>query len=231
MVSNYNIRCKPKRLKESNLMSAQCHDHSQDTTEGASDPRYRKILWIALALNAAMFVVELGAGFKSGSVSLLADAIDFFGDTANYAVTLVVLSSTLAWRAWAAVLKGLSMLGFGLFVLGRVSWSAMQGVMPEPATMGAIGLLALIVNVLVAALLYAYREGDANMRSVWLCSRNDAIGNIAVMLAALGVLGTHTAWPDLAVALVMGILAISGGWSVLAHARREIRSLPNSHSR
>jgi len=230
MVSNYNIRCKPKRLKESNLMSAQCHYHSQDTTEGASDPRYRKILWIALALNAAMFVVELGAGFKSGSVSLLADAIDFFGDAANYGVTLAVLSMGLAWRSWAAVLKGASMLGFGLFVLGRISWSAMQGVMPEPATMGAIGLLALIVNVLVAALLYAYREGDANMRSVWLCSRNDAIGNIAVMLAALGVAGTHTAWPDLAVALVMALLAISGGWSVLVHARRELRSLPNSNS-
>ncbi len=209
-------------------MSAHSHDHH--ASPGASDPRYRKILWIALVLNVAMFFVELGAGFKSGSVSLLADAIDFFGDAANYGVTLAVLSSSLAWRAWAAVLKGLCMFGFGLFVLGWVSWSAMQGVMPEPATMGAIGLLALIVNVFVAALLYAYREGDANMRSVWLCSRNDAIGNIAVMLAALGVLGTHTAWPDLAVALVMGLLAISGGWSVLMHARREIRSLPNSHS-
>ena len=211
-------------------MSAHCHDHNHDTAVGASDPRYRKILWVALVLNAAMFVVELGAGFKSGSVSLLADAIDFFGDAANYGVTLAVLSMGLAWRSWTAVLKGLTMFGFGLFVLGRVSWSAMQGVMPEPATMGAIGLLALIVNVLVAALLYAYREGDANMRSVWLCSRNDAIGNIAVMLAALGVLGTHTAWPDLAVALVMALLAISGGWSVLMHARSELRSLPNPHS-
>ncbi len=209
-------------------MSANYHDHH--ARPGASDPRYRKILWLALVLNAAMFFVELGAGFKSGSVSLLADAIDFFGDAANYAVTLAVLSSSLAWRAWAAVLKGLSMFGFGLFVLGWGSWSALQGVMPEPATMGAIGLLALIVNVLVAALLYAYREGDANMRSVWLCSRNDAIGNIAVMLAALGVLGTHTAWPDLAVALVMGLLAISGGWSVLKQARDEIHGLKNPHS-
>ncbi len=207
-------------------MSAHCHDHH--ASPGASDPRYRKILWLALVLNAAMFFVELGAGFKSGSVSLLADAIDFFGDAANYAVTLAVLSSSLAWRAWAAVLKGLSMFGFGLFVLGRGSWSAMQGVIPEPATMGAIGLLALIVNVFVTTLLYAYREGDANMRSVWLCSRNDAIGNIAIMLAALAVLGTHTAWPDLAVALVMGLLAISSGWSVLMHARREIRSLANA---
>lgn len=209
-------------------MSAHCHDKNHNP--GASDPRYRKILWIALVLNASMFFVELGAGFKSGSVSLLADAIDFFGDTANYGVTLAVLSSSMAWRAWTAVLKGLSMFGFGLFVLGRVSWSAMQGVMPEPSTMGAIGLLALIVNVLVAGLLYAYREGDANMRSVWLCSRNDAFGNIAVMLAALGVMGTHTAWPDLAVAMVMALLAISGGWSVLRRAHGEIRGLANSHS-
>jgi Co/Zn/Cd efflux system component len=211
-------------------MSANCHNHNEDASEGATDPRYRKILWIALALNAAMFVVELGAGFKSGSVSLLADAIDFFGDAANYGVTLAVLSMGLAWRSWAAVLKGASMLGFGVFVLGRTAWVATQGGAPEPLTMGTIGLLALVVNVLVAALLYAYREGDANMRSVWLCSRNDAIGNIAVMLAALGVAGTHTAWPDLAVALVMALLAISGGWSVLMHARRELRSLPNSHS-
>ena len=202
-------------------MSAHCHDHH--ASPGASDPRYRKILWIALVLNAVMFFIELGAGFKSGSVSLLADAIDFFGDTANYALTLAVLSSSLTRRAWTAVLKGLSMFGFGLFVLGRVSWSVMHGVIPEPATMGAIGLLALIVNVLVAALLYTYREGDANMRSVWLCSRNDAIGNIAVMLAALGVLGTHTAWPDLAVALVMALLAISGGWSVIGQAIAEIK--------
>ena len=211
-------------------MSAQCHDHNCDAAAGASNPRYRKILWVALVLNAAMFVVELGAGFKSGSVSLLADAIDFFGDAANYGVTLAVLSMGLAWRSWAAVLKGASMLGFGVFVLGRTVWVGLHGGAPEPFTMGTIGLLALIVNVLVAALLYAYREGDANMRSVWLCSRNDAIGNIAVMLAALGVLGTHTAWPDLAVALVMALLAISGGWSVLMHARSELRSLKNLHS-
>ena len=211
-------------------MSAQCHDHNCDAAAGASNPRYRKILWVALVLNAAMFVVELGAGFKSGSVSLLADAIDFFGDAANYGVTLAVLSMGLAWRSWAAVLKGASMLGFGVFVLGRTVWVGLNGGAPEPFTMGTIGLLALIVNVLVAALLYAWREGDANMRSVWLCSRNDAIGNIAVMLAALGVLGTHTAWPDLAVALVMALLAISGGWSVLMHARSELRSLKNLHS-
>ena len=218
MVSNHASNTnKPEK------MSAHCHDHNCDTATGASDPRYRKILWVALVLNAAMFVVELGAGFKSGSVSLLADAIDFFGDAANYGVTLAVLSMGLAWRSWAAVLKGASMLGFGVFVLGRTVWVGLHGGAPEPFTMGTIGLLALIVNVLVAALLYAYREGDANMRSVWLCSRNDAIGNIAVMLAALGVLSTGSAWPDLLVACGMAVLALSGGWSVLRQARQELR--------
>lgn len=209
-------------------MSAHCHNHATETTDYS--PRYRKILWIALLVNAAMFAVEIGAGFTSGSVSLLADAIDFFGDAANYAVTLAVLSMGMAWRSWAAVLKGVSMLVFGVFVLGKTAWGAMQGVAPEAITMGTVGLLALMANVTVAALLYSYREGDANMRSVWLCSRNDAIGNVAVMLAALGVLGTRTAWPDLAVALVMALLAISGGWSVLRQARAELTgSTAGSH--
>ena len=188
----------------------------------SADPAYRRILWIALALNAAMFVIEIFGSLQSGSVSLLADAIDFFGDAANYGVTLAVLSMGLAWRARAAVLKGLSMVGFGLFVAGKTLWSAMQGVPPEALTMGLVGTLALGVNVAVALMLYAFREGDANMRSVWLCSRNDAIGNVAVMLAALGVFGTGSAWPDLAVAAAMAALALSGGGSVLRQARGEL---------
>lgn len=206
-------------------MSAHCCDHDHEATATqANSPRYRKILWVALAVNLAMFAIEIAAGFRSGSVSLLADAIDFFGDAANYGVSLAVLSLGLAWRSRAALLKATSMLAFGVFVLGRAGWVATQGGTPEALTMGAIGLLALLANVLVAALLYTYREGDANMRSVWLCSRNDAIGNLAVMLAALGVFGTGSAWPDLAVAAVMGSLAIWGGWSVMQQARRELRA-------
>jgi Co/Zn/Cd efflux system component len=211
-------------------MSANCcehdHDHDHEHLSASDTPRYRRVLWVALALNVLMFAVEIGAGFRSGSVSLLADAIDFFGDAANYGVTLAVLSMGLAWRARAAVLKGLSMLGFGVFVAAKALWSAAQGVPPEALTMGLVGALALGVNVLVALLLYAFREGDANMRSVWLCSRNDAIGNVAVMLAALGVFGTGSAWPDLAVAAAMAALAISGGWSVLRQARGELRRSP-----
>jgi Co/Zn/Cd efflux system component len=195
-------------------MSAHCSDHGASAAQ-ANSPRYRKILWFALVVNLAMFAIEIAAGLRSGSISLLADAIDFFGDAANYAVSLLVLSMSLAWRARAALLKSASMLAFGVFVLGRAGWAATQGGAPEPLTMGAVGLLALITNVSVAAMLYAWREGDANMRSVWLCSRNDAIGNLAVMLAALGVFGTGSAWPDLTVAAVMGSLAIWGGWSVI----------------
>ena len=209
-------------------MSAHCHDDHCNSGAAAAtataDPRYRRILWVALLVNAAMFVVELGAGARSGSASLLADAIDFLGDAANYGLSLWVLAMALAWRARAALFKGASMLAFGVFVIGRVAWGAWQGLPPEPITMGSVGLLALAANLGVAALLYAWREGDANMRGVWLCTRNDALGNLAVMGAALGVLGTGTAWPDLAVAAVMAGLAISGGWSVIRHARQELAS-------
>ncbi|WP_309678602.1 cation transporter [Polaromonas sp.] len=205
-------------------MSAHCdHHHHPAAGTGASNPRYRKVLWIALAVNLLMFGVEVGAGLRSGSVSLLADAIDFFGDSANYAVTLAVLASGVVWRARAALLKSASMLVFGLFVVARALWMATQGGTPEAFTMGSIGLLALLANGGVAVTLYAWREGDANMRGVWLCTRNDALGNIAVMLAALGVFGTGTAWPDLAVAAVMGTLAVTSGWSVLRQARHELK--------
>ena len=204
-------------------MSANCHNHHEEAGVSANNPRYRKILWLALVVNLAMFGIEIGAGFRSGSTSLLADAIDFFGDAANYGVSLAVLSAGAVLRAKAALLKGACMLGFGMLVLGRATWMFTQDATPEAFTMGSIGLLALIANVAVAAMLYAYREGDANMRSVWLCSRNDAIGNIAVMLAALGVLSTGSAWPDLLVACAMAMLALSGGWSVIKQARREMK--------
>ena len=201
-------------------MSAHCeHTHND---KQANSPRYRKILWVALIINLAMFAIEIGAGLKSGSTSLLADAIDFFGDAANYGVSLAVLSAGVVLRARAALLKGACMMAFGVFVLARAAWMFNQGGTPEALTMGSVGLLALIANVAVAAMLYAYREGDANMRSVWLCSRNDAIGNIAVMLAALGVLGTGSAWPDLLVASGMAVLALMGGWSVIKQALSEI---------
>ena len=203
-------------------MSAHCHHDHHGHDHPA--PGYRRVLWIALAVNALMFAVEIAAGLRSGSVSLLADAIDFFGDAANYGLTLAVLSLGVVWRARAALVKAASMLAFGILVMGKALWAVGQGVPPEPLTMGLVGALALGANVGVAMLLYAFREGDANMRGVWLCTRNDAIGNVAVMLAAFGVFGTGTAWPDLAVAMVMAGLAVSAGWTVMRQARRELGS-------
>lgn len=199
------------------------HDHSHGSTpEALANPRYRRVLWVALLINLAMFGIEVFGSAKSGSVSLLADAVDFAGDAANYGISLAVLTMAIVWRARAALLKGLSMGGFGVFVLGRTAWGAWQGQPPEPITMGLIALLALAANMGVAAMLYAFREGDANMRSVWLCSRNDAIGNLAVALAALGVFGTASAWPDLMVATLMALLALSAAVAVVRQARQEL---------
>lgn len=207
-------------------MSEHCHGHCSHDAPPAESivnlTRYRRVLWTALALNAAMFFVELLAGAQAGSLSLLADAIDFAGDALNYGVSLAVLASALAFRAKAAAVKALSMMGFGVYVLGNALWSLWHGAPPNALTMGVVALLALAVNVGVAVMLYAFREGDANMRSVWLCSRNDAIGNVAVMLAALGVFGTGSAWPDLLVAGLMAALALNGGWAVWRQARREM---------
>ena len=193
------------------------------STQVAVSPRYRRALWIALWVNAAMFGVEIVGGVMADSVSLLADAVDFAGDAANYGLSLAVLAMGLVWRARAALVKGLSMGAYGVFVLGKASWSAFSGGVPEAMTMGGVAFVALLANAGVAALLYAYREGDANMRSVWLCSRNDALGNVAVMLAAVGVFGTGQGWPDLAVAAIMGLLALSAARSVIAQARDELR--------
>jgi Co/Zn/Cd efflux system component len=200
------------------------HDHS-----GSADPRFRKILWIALWINAAMFAVEVAGGFVSGSVSLLADAVDFAGDAANYGLSLAVLTMGALWRARGALVKGSSMGIYGVFVLALAAWNVFAGGVPESITMGVIAILALAANITVAMMLYAYRAGDADMRSVWLCSRNDAIGNLAVILAAAGVFGTGAAWPDLLVAAIMGGLAVWSGQSVMRQALKEIRRVPGSN--
>jgi len=194
------------------------HDHGHDHGNAA-----RLALWIALILNAGMFAVELGAGLTAGSTSLLADSADFLGDAANYGLALAVLSMALVWRARVALLKGLTMGLFGLWVAGMTINHALAGTVPEPATMGIIGFAALAVNVLVTVILYRFRTGDSNMRAVWICSRNDALGNLAVMAAATGVFATGTAWPDLAVAAFMAILALWGSVQVMRQASAELR--------
>jgi len=203
-------------------MSASCCGSACASQTNVS-PRYRRALWAALIINAVMFAVEIIGGLKSGSVSLFADAVDFAGDAANYGISLAVLSMGLACRSRAAMVKGLSMAAFGLFVLAKTGWAAINGMPPEPLTMGAVAVLALLANGGVALMLYAFRDGDANMRAVWLCSRNDAIGNIAVMLAAAGVFGTGSGWPDLVVAVIMAGLALSSGIAVIRQASRELK--------
>ena len=210
-------------------MACSCHDACTPSTpthaDPSADPRWRRALWIALWVNLAFFVIELWAGLAAGSVSLLADAVDFAGDAANYGLSLAVLSMALVWRSRAAWVKGASMLGYGLLVLAKSLWLWQHGGVPDAFTMGVVGLLALLANTGVAVMLYAWRHGDANMRSVWLCSRNDALSNLAVMLAAAGVFGTGSAWPDLVVAAIMAGLALSAGVSVMRQARTELRSL------
>ncbi len=183
--------------------------------------KFRTALWIALIINAVMFFIELIGGAYAYSSALWADSLDFFGDTVNYAVSLAVLSASLYWRATVALIKGTTMVLFGLIVIGKMVYAYVQGIPPEAMTMGAIGVLALIANVVSAAFLYAFRDGDANMRSVWLCSRNDAIGNIAVIFAAIGVFGTGSLIPDLIVALVISILGLTGGYQVMIKAMKE----------
>lgn len=209
-------------------MSARCCSDHDRTTPLPVDPRYRRALQVALVLNAIMFVVELGASWRSGSVSLMADSIDFFGDAGNYALSLAVLGMATSTRSKVALFKAACMGAFGVFVLAKAVWSLQGGLPPEAAAMGAVGFVALAVNAGVALMLYRFRSGDANMRSVWICSRNDALGNVAVMVAAAGVFGTGSAWPDLLVAGIMGALALGGSWSVLRQARHELRAAPGS---
>lgn len=197
-----------------------CADKSGKTA--LNDPKWRRVLWIALVINAGMFAVEIAAGVAADSRALQADALDFLGDAANYAISLGVAGMALAWRARAALFKAATMLAFGLGVLGATLWSFLDGTTPHAETMGVVGAAALAANVAVALMLYRWRTGDANMRSVWICSRNDAIGNLAVLAAALGVFGTGRGWPDLAVAAIMAGLAIWGSLEVFRQARGEL---------
>jgi Co/Zn/Cd efflux system component len=187
---------------------------------------YRRVLWAVLAINAVMFMVEIGAGVAAGSASLQADALDFLGDAANYAISLLVIGLALRWRATAALAKGATMAAFGVWVVGAVVWHAWHGTLPSAFTMGTVGVAALAANVASFGLLWAYREGDANMRSAWICTRNDVLGNIAVLLAALGVFGTGTGWPDVIVAACMAGLALQGAFVVVRQSSAELRMRP-----
>jgi Co/Zn/Cd efflux system component len=201
-----------------------CCDH--DCSAPQTDNGYRRILWAALALNVAMFGVEIVASIIAGSVSLRADALDFLGDAANYAVALIVVGMALHWRARAALLKGGIMGLFGFWVAASTVHHAITATVPHPEMMGGIGLLALAVNLAVAGLLYRYRVADSQAMSVWLCTRNDCIANIAVIAAGAGVWASGTPWPDIAVAAIIAYLGLSSALRVIRHARSELRGHP-----
>lgn len=209
-------------------MSAGCHHHHHDQFGAAAfdgqSRGFRRALWAVIAINAVMFGVEMTAGALAGSQALQADALDFLGDSLTYGISLLVLGRSLKVRATAALLKGASLAAMGLWVLGSTAWQVLVLGVPSAPVMGAVGLLALAANLTSVLLLMRYKEGDANVRSVWLCSRNDAIGNVAVMLAAGAVWLTGTAWPDLAVAALMASLFLWSALQILRQALAERRS-------
>lgn len=183
---------------------------------------YRRALWAVIAINGLMFLIEMSASVFADSRALQADALDFLGDTATYALSLFVIGMPLRWRARAALFKGLSLGAMGLWVLGSILYHVVVLGAPKAEIMGSIGLLALVANLTSVLLLLRYRNGDANVRSVWLCSRNDAIGNLAVIAAAVGVGATGTAWPDLLVAAILASLFL---WSAAQIARQASHEL------
>ena len=199
-------------------MSAMCNHCNHD---GAVNPQMRKALWAALIINMTMFVVEFSSGCLSGSVGLQADAVDFFGDAANYTLSLAVLGMALRWRTHVAFLKGVTMGLFGVWVAGSIIYHWYAGTVPPYAVMGSVAILALVANIVCAVMLYKFRNTDANMASVWVCSRNDAISNIAIVFAALGVWSSGSGIPDLIVAGLIGGLALYESVEVLRRVKHE----------
>lgn len=194
--------------------------HTHHSTE--APVRYKRVLSIVLGLNLYMCYYEFSQGFLSESVALHADALEFLGDSITFAITLLVLPLALKWRARAALLKGSCMLLFGAWVLFESGMHLSQDTVPEAHIMGSVAFLALLVNVISALLMYRFRAGDSNMRSVWLCSRNDAISNLAVLLAASGVFFTQAGWPDWIVAGIISSLALTSGYQIIRQALGEL---------
>ena len=202
-------------------MDTDCCSHGT-RFEGLS-AEYKRRLWLVIAINASMFLVEMAAGALAGSQALQADALDFLGDATTYGISLAVIGTSIQIRARAAILKAISLTTMALWVLGSTAYHVLILGVPRAEVMGAIGVLALAANAASVLILMRYKDGDANVRSVWLCSRNDAIGNVAVMIAALAVWSTATKWPDLIVAAIMAGLFLNSSIQILRQSFREMR--------
>lgn len=198
-----------------------CSDCCGKVTAAPIDAQAQRILWIVLIANAAMFLVEAIGGHAVGSLALQADALDFGADAATYGVTLWAVGQSARVRTRAALLKSAAMLVMGAAILVMAIGKLIAPTPPDPAPMGVIGFMALSVNLSAVVLLLRFRQSDANLRSVWLCSRNDAFGNVLVMIAAAATVATRSPWPDFAVGVIMSLLFLSGSWSVYTQARRE----------
>ena len=203
-------------------MSADCCGQGM-TFEGLSTD-YKRRLWLVIGINAGMFLIEMGAGALAGSQALQADALDFLGDSLTYGMSLAVIGAAVRVRAWTAFAKGISLTVMGLWVFGATAYHVLVLGIPRAEIMGIVGFMALAANVASVLILIRYKDGDANVRSVWLCSRNDAIGNVAVMIAAIGVWGTATKWPDLIVAAIMAGLFLYSSLQILRQSIRELRT-------
>lgn len=202
---------------------ADCCSNSACEIEKLRERQGSTLRWV-LGINLAMFAVELGAGLLAASAALLADSLDMLGDALVYGFSLYAVGRPVAWKARAALFKGVIMAGFGLFVLGQALYRALTPELPHAQTMGLIGLLALGANALCLGLLWRHRADDINMRSVWLCSRNDIIANTAVIAAAGAVALTASRWPDVAVGLGIAALFLRTAWHVIRDARRQLRA-------
>lgn len=212
-------------IRKDRALSGGCSCGSNVKFDGVSEG-YKRVLWIVIAINAVMFLIEISAGLAARSQALKADALDFLGDTATYSISLLVIGKSIQVRTNAALIKGVSLAIFGLWVAGATLYRAWVGVLPEAPMMSVIAVLAFAANVTSALLLMKYRNGDANVRSVWLCSRNDAIGNLAVLAAAGGVWTLASRWPDLIVAGLMASLFLSSSYQIIRQAIQERQTEP-----
>lgn len=199
-----------------------CCDHDNIDQAALQVKSFRRVLWVVLIINGIMFVAEFSGAFFAGSVSLQADALDFLGDTVTYAITLMAMGYSLTVRAKVAMFKGLSLGLLGLWVYGQMLYYLFHDKIPSFEIMGVMGIIAFLANLFSAVLLYRYRVGDSNMQSVWLCSRNDAIGNLAIIVAASGVFATGAGWPDFLVATIMATLCVTASYRIIRLARAEL---------